>query len=143
MTSGAHGLLIFDGSCGFCTSCAQWIARRWPAASGVRAVPSQELASGELAELGLDRNDVTRSVWWCDGNRTVPGHRAIARALIATRTPWTVVGYLIAVPLRWPAALGYRVVARYRHRLPGGTPACAPRPLGGPTPPSPSARASG
>jgi hypothetical protein len=39
-------------------------------------------------------------------------------------------GFLLATPpFSIVAALGYNVLARYRHRLPGGTPACAlPRP---------------
>ena len=35
----------------------------------------------------------------------------------------------IQPPLRWLAPYLYRLIARNRHRLPGGTPACAIRPL--------------
>ena len=65
------------------------------------------------------------------------GHLAVARALHAAGGWRRVVGGAIAVPpLSWAAALGYRVVVRYRHRLPGTTssrstlrrllPLCAP-----------------
>ncbi|MGH9170291.1 MAG: hypothetical protein ACRD0Z_05400, partial [Acidimicrobiales bacterium] len=37
-------------------------------------------------------------------------------------------------PLRWLAAAVYPVVARVRHRLPGGTPACRVPVGGGPAP---------
>ncbi len=44
---------------------------------------------------------------------------------MATHGPWAVAGrILLAPPVSWVAPLGYRLVARYRHRLPGGTPAC-------------------
>ena len=36
---------------------------------------------------------------------------------------------LVTPPFSWAAALGYTLIARFRHRLPGGTAACAlPRP---------------
>jgi predicted DCC family thiol-disulfide oxidoreductase YuxK len=38
---------------------------------------------------------------------------------------WKAVGVVLQVPpISWLAALVYVVVAKNRHRLPGGTPAC-------------------
>jgi hypothetical protein len=37
---------------------------------------------------------------------------------------------LATPPFSIAAAIGYRLVARYRYLLPGGTPACAVRPAG-------------
>jgi len=40
--------------------------------------------------------------------------------------PWRFLGHLLVTPpFSWVAAVGYALVARYRHLLPGGTPACA------------------
>jgi predicted DCC family thiol-disulfide oxidoreductase YuxK len=114
-------LLIFDGDCSFCTSSAQWIEHRLP--DGVRVEPWQRL---ELDAFHLTEHDVTTAAYWVDDRGTTyRGHRSIAKALIAAGGPWKVVGALLLVPpISWLAALGYVVVAKNRHRLPGGTPAC-------------------
>jgi len=117
--------LIYDGDCGFCTSSAQWVARRWSGAESPTAIPWQHLPEGRAEQLHLTPDDFARSAWWVDGDRVEGGSRAVARALEATGGGWTVVGRILLVPpASWVAPLGYRVVARYRHRLPGGTPAC-------------------
>ena len=118
-------LLVYDGDCGFCTWSAAWIARRWPAERPPEAVPWQRLAPEVAARAGLTRSDFERAAWWIEGASSEEGSRAVASALAAARRPWSSVGRaLLAPPLSWLAPTGYRVVARYRHRLPGGTPAC-------------------
>jgi predicted DCC family thiol-disulfide oxidoreductase YuxK len=120
----ATPLLIFDGDCGFCTSCADWVAARWH--GNARAVPWQFLGTDELAAHGLTRDDVRAAAWWIDvdGNPS-RGHLAIARSL-AAGSGWTAaVGRVLLVPpFRWLGAAAYPLIARMRHRLPGGTPAC-------------------
>jgi predicted DCC family thiol-disulfide oxidoreductase YuxK len=115
--------LVYDGDCGFCTASARWIERRLRPA--VRVVPWQEL--DDLAAVGLTVDDVTRAAWWidADGHRH-EGHLAIGEALAAARTPrWRLVGRVILVPpFRWLGGPVYRLVARYRYRLPGATDAC-------------------
>lgn len=120
------GVLVYDGDCGFCTASAAWIARRWPAGNGPEAVPWQRLPPAVAARAGLTRGDLERAAWWIEGAaRPEEGPRAVAAALVAARRPWPMVGHaLSAPPLSWLAPSGYRIVARYRHRLPGGTPAC-------------------
>jgi predicted DCC family thiol-disulfide oxidoreductase YuxK len=117
-------VLIFDGDCGFCTSSAAWIARHW--AGPGRTVPWQRLGRDELAQLGLTVAQVQAAAWWVDGQgRTWRGHLAVARALTAASGGWGALGRIVLVPpVRWLAAAGYRLVTRYRYRLPGGTPAC-------------------
>ena len=117
--------LIYDGNCGFCTTSADWVSRRWTGDAAPAAVSSQELSEARAAELKLTADDLARSAWWADGTRVEGGSRAVARALMATHGPWAVVGRILLVPpMSWVATLGYRSVARHRHRLPGGTPAC-------------------
>lgn len=54
------------------------------------------------------------------------GAQAVARLLMRSGGAWAYLGALLTLaPVRPLAALGYRWVARNRHRLPGGTPACA------------------
>jgi predicted DCC family thiol-disulfide oxidoreductase YuxK len=119
-------VLVYDGDCGFCTSVAADISRRWrlPATS----VAWQSLGEDGLAELGLTPETAQQAAWWVDGEgRRFRGHLAVARALLAARGWRRVAGGAIAIPpLSWAAAVGYRLVVRYRHRLPGTTRACSP-----------------
>ncbi len=117
--------LIYDGDCGFCTTTAAWVSKHWPERDGTRAVPWQHLSSGEVLATTLSADELARAAWWIDGDCQEEGARAVARALIATEGPWAIVGkVLLHPPLAWLAPWGYRLVARYRSRLPGGTPAC-------------------
>jgi predicted DCC family thiol-disulfide oxidoreductase YuxK len=123
-TATAGALLIYDGDCAFCTSSANWVAARWR--GGATAVAWQTLTADELAAHALTLDDVRSAAWWIDaaGGRS-RGHLAIARAL-AAGTGWsaTVGRVLIVPPFRWVAAGLYPLIARWRYRLPGGTPAC-------------------
>ncbi len=115
-------MLIFDGDCGFCTTTANWIERRLPA--GTEVVPWQFV--DDLGAHGLSPEKANAQAWWIDPEgRLHGGHRAIGRALIATGGFWRVLGHIsIVPPVSWVGAVVYRVIARYRHRMPGGTPAC-------------------
>ena len=115
-------MLVFDGDCGFCTRCADWASARLPALTIV--VPWQRIP--DLAAVGLRPEDVTDAAWWIegDGDRR-RGADAIAQTLVMIGGVYRWVGRAMQLPgLSTMAAIGYRVVARYRHRLPGGTPAC-------------------
>ena len=116
--------MIYDGDCGFCTSSARWIAHRW--AGSVEAVPWQQFGVEGLVGLGLTEAEVGRSAWWLVPDQAPEGdHLAIIRALQAT-DGWTRrLGAVLAVPpFRWVSGALYPIVAKYRSRLPGGTPAC-------------------
>ena len=115
-------LLVFDGDCGFCTRSARWIQRKLP--DGVQVEPWQAL---DLDGLGLTVDDVTGAAWWLSPTQPRParGHEAIGWALAAAGGAWGTVGRLIVRrPGCWLARPVYALVARNRHRMPGGTPAC-------------------
>ncbi|MET7822287.1 thiol-disulfide oxidoreductase DCC family protein [Micromonospora zamorensis] len=113
---------VYDGDCAFCTQCAEFIARRIP--TGARVVPWQFT---DLDELGLTVVECEEAVQWvgADGARAA-GPDAIAKLLADSGPVWRIAGAgLRFPPVRagaWPV---YRWVARNRHRLPGGTAACA------------------
>lgn len=116
---------LYDGDCSFCTSCARF-AQRWvPTPADI--VPYQ---FADLPALGVTEAECEEAVQWVPdppGSRPpLAGPDAIAALLRTSHWAWRLVGWLLAIaPVRalaWPA---YRWVARNRHRLPGGTPACA------------------
>ncbi len=113
---------VYDGDCAFCTSCARFIERWIPTTAQV--VPWQ---FADLDALGLTVGQCEQAVQWvAPGRPTTAGPDAIAELLRASRYPWRPVGRVLGWwPVRrlaWPA---YRWVARNRHRMPGGTAACA------------------
>jgi predicted DCC family thiol-disulfide oxidoreductase YuxK len=117
--------LIFDGDCGFCKRSARWIASGWPP-DRAEAVSWQTLGPHGLEELGLSEADVRAAAWWIDaGGRPWRGHQAVARSLQLAKGWRRATGLgLMVPPLSWLARPGYYLVARYRYRLPGGSPAC-------------------
>ncbi|MFC4020746.1 thiol-disulfide oxidoreductase DCC family protein [Micromonospora sp. GCM10011542] len=113
---------VYDGDCAFCTKCAQFIERRIP--TGARVLPWQ---FADLDALGLTAAECEEAVQWvgADGSRAA-GPDAIAKLLRDSGPLWRMAGAGLQFPparaAAWPA---YRWVARNRHRLPGGTAACA------------------
>jgi predicted DCC family thiol-disulfide oxidoreductase YuxK len=117
-------VLIYDGDCGFCTTAAQWIQARWSQPED-RIVPWQFLCAEERDAMGLTIEQASQRAYWWDSSELFGAERAIARALRAARFPWRPLGYLLDLPgVRSVAHPVYLLVAKYRHRLPGGTPAC-------------------
>jgi predicted DCC family thiol-disulfide oxidoreductase YuxK len=122
----AGTVLIFDGDCGFCTTWVNILRDRLPWFP--EAVPWQW---ADLDALGLTRDDVRDFAWYVAPKRSYAGAMCFAAILRAQpRIELRFAGHLLATfPFSIAAALAYNVIARYRHVLPGGTPACAlPRP---------------
>jgi predicted DCC family thiol-disulfide oxidoreductase YuxK len=118
-------VLVFDGDCAFCTSCARLLERIGPEAD----VVAWQVA--DLDELGITAAQAAEAVRWIEPDGTVrSGHEAVAAALRTTaNSVWRAFGRALLLPGLSPlAAASYRLIARNRHRLPGGTPACASGP---------------
>lgn len=127
-------VLIYDGDCAFCQRCLDW---------GLRTLPdfpqAFSYASIQPERFGLTLEDVQQSIWLIDptagierrqrGRAQWSGHLAAARILeqqpLKSRFGfgWRMFGYALHVsgPI---GALGYRLIAKNRHRLPGATVAC-------------------
>jgi predicted DCC family thiol-disulfide oxidoreductase YuxK len=120
---------LYDGDCAFCSSCVRFIERFIPTPATIS--PWQFAA---LDALGVDVAAAGDAVLWIEPGRPVlAGPAAIARLLrTSPRRVWRPVGAVLALrpvtALAWPV---YRWVARNRHRLPGGTAACALPPRAG------------
>ncbi len=114
---------LYDGDCAFCSSCVRFIERYVPTSAAV--TPWQ---FADLAALGVSGAAAAEAVQWVEPGRPVlAGPVAIARLLrTSRRRAWRPAGVLLGLrpvtALAWPV---YRWVARNRHRLPGGTAACA------------------
>jgi predicted DCC family thiol-disulfide oxidoreductase YuxK len=116
-------LLVYDGDCMFGSSVAGWVAAQWDGRP--RAVPWQRLAPAQLDAIGLSAADMRAAAWWVDARGRHRGHLAIARALVAAGGwPGALGQVLLVPPFRSLGAAAYPVIARWRHRLPGGTPSC-------------------
>jgi predicted DCC family thiol-disulfide oxidoreductase YuxK len=117
-------ILVYDGNCGFCTSVAMKISDRWRVPA--KASSWQDLGGDGLAELGLTPADGQKAAWWVDSDgRLFEGYLAVAKSLIAAQGWRGAVGKMILIPpVGGVAAVGYRIVVRNRHRLPGSTNAC-------------------
>ncbi|WP_428985933.1 thiol-disulfide oxidoreductase DCC family protein [Streptomyces pyxinicus] len=115
-------VLVYDGDCGFCTASVA-LARRW-----IR--PRCDIAArqwADLEDLGVapERAEY-EALWVTPDGRVCGGAQAVAGLLSSARGVWPVAGAVLRLPpVRWAAHGVYRLVARNRHRLPGGTPACA------------------
>lgn len=114
--------LIFDGDCAFCTRCVEWAKDHFGRVPII--IPWQQ---ADLPALGLTPEQCETAVQFVDdGGRIGSGEVAVARLLIFAGKGWQVLGRVMLIPgIRHICGLGYRWVARNRHRLPGGTAACA------------------
>lgn len=115
-------VLIFDGDCGFCTTTANYIK----AHSSV-AIEIQPWQWIELADFGLTKEQASAKVQLVVDGQVYAGHKSFAMILRIQKQWWfKLLGAILVIPpFSWGARLGYFYVAKYRHKLPGGTPACA------------------
>lgn len=116
-----HSVLLYDGDCSFCSSCARLIERRIRPRATV--VPFQ---LAELGELGVSEAQAAEALQWVDADGAVrSGHEAVAAMLSTAGPAWRLLGRLLTLPVASKlAAAAYELIAANRRRLPGGTPAC-------------------
>ena len=121
MNKSDTAVLIFDGDCGFCTTTANYIEKN--SATPIEIHPWTWV---ELADYGLTAEVAAAKVQVFAGGKTYAGHKAFAKLLRLQKRWWFKVlgGLMVTPPFSWGARLAYYSVAKYRHKLPGGTPAC-------------------
>lgn len=113
-------IFIFDGDCSFCSSSARLLDRL--TRQNLNIQPYQFL---DLEALSIRLEDAQSAVQFLHKGERYSGARAIGEALVVAKTAWSVAGWLIKAPVVLSfAELVYLLVAKNRHRLPGGTPAC-------------------
>lgn len=121
MTKSETAVLIFDGDCGFCTTTANYIKKH--SSTPIEIHPWQWV---ELRDYGLTREQAAAKVQMVVNGKVYSGHKGFAKMLRLQKQWWFKLLGALAVtpPFSWGARLGYYFVAKYRHKLPGGTPAC-------------------
>lgn len=114
-------VVVYDGDCGLCVKWVNWLSQNlpvWP-----KTVASQSI---DLDQWGLSTEDVRDFAWVLTPSIHLAG--AGAFSFLLRHQPhllWRFAGHLMNTwPFSWVAALGYLVISRNRHRLPGGTPQC-------------------
>ncbi|MFE9401368.1 thiol-disulfide oxidoreductase DCC family protein [Streptomyces sp. NPDC006530] len=124
-------VLVYDGDCAFCTSCAAFVERRVRPRSAI--TPWQ---FADLDALGVTEPRARYELLWVTPGGVVHGGaRAVAELLLSAGRGWAPLGAVLTLPLvRRLAHVVYRLVADNRQRLPGGTAACAVRRAPGPRP---------
>jgi predicted DCC family thiol-disulfide oxidoreductase YuxK len=115
-------VLVFDGDCAFCSSAVragQRLIGRMP------TVIAYQFA--DLPSLGLTPEECAAALRYvARDHRVYAGEDAVAALLLGAGRGWWFLGAFIRLPgVHWIAGVAYRWVARNRHRLPGGTPACS------------------
>ena len=116
-------VLLFDGDCAFCSSCARWLEAHVPSPVTVQAWQWTDL---DALGVGIDEVDV--AVVFVDVTlERSAGPEALARVLrLSTSGFWRMAGRVLAMRptlvVTWPL---YRAIARNRHRMPGGTAQCS------------------
>ncbi|WP_433784756.1 thiol-disulfide oxidoreductase DCC family protein [Actinomycetospora sp. CA-101289] len=123
---GYAGRLVFDGECGFCTRCVDWLRRLDPQGK-IDVQPFQ--AEGVPASIGATVEECQGAVQFLgpDGVRRsgADAVNAVLAVLTGTALPSTL--YRASSGLQERA---YRWVADHRSRFPGTTPHCQRAPQG-------------
>lgn len=122
---GDYGRLLYDADCAFCQSSLRRLRRVVPSFP-----PATAWWSVDIGEWGLVRQDCEARIYWVEpAHPPVGGAMAFASALAASRGLGPAAASILRLPVvRTVAEWTYRVVARYRHRLPGATSSCAVSP---------------
>ena len=122
MTESRGGIVLFDGTCGFCEASVRFIASRDPGGYFRFGASQSPRAAEILAAYGLTREQTKSIVLIEDGQVYL---RSTASLRIAKRLtfPWHLAGVFLLVPRPLRDAV-YAVVARVRKRLAGSSNAC-------------------
>ena len=127
---GGRLLVAFDGRCGFCNALVRWLMRR-DRRDLLRFVALEsEKVAGVLERhklSGLDSGAGTMMVVRDAGEAresVLVRSDAVVALLRELRQPWPVVGGVLGWIPRPVRDLGYRVIARWRHRILGRLESC-------------------
>jgi predicted DCC family thiol-disulfide oxidoreductase YuxK len=117
-----HGIVLFDGTCGFCERSVTFIAKRDSSAYFRFGASQTPQAEALLARHGVTRA-TARSMILIEGDRVYLRSTASLRIASRLSFPWSLLRVLLFVPVPLRDAV-YRVIAAIRHRIAGRSNAC-------------------
>ena len=122
MSRHASDFLIWDGDCAFCARSVGFINRH--IATDARLIAYQK---ADLKSLGLTAQQCSAALQWVSRDATIrSGSRAVAALLQSSSLGWKILGVAIDLPVvRLISSAIYKIIAKNRRHLPGGTDACA------------------
>jgi predicted DCC family thiol-disulfide oxidoreductase YuxK len=114
-------VLVYDGSCGFCSRSVQFILRHEQRHDLLFVTRDSPLGQDLRRHFHLEG---VESMLWISGDQASIESNAVLRAARYLGAPWSAfatLGSLVPSPLRnWV----YRLIARYRRRLAANTTTC-------------------
>ncbi len=115
------GILVVDGDCGFCIASVTWIKKNW-----VENLNFIEYQKADLPRLGLSEEDCRKEVQFVHENRTFSGAAAYPKLLkLAPKRSVRFLGSFLGAPfIRIFVRMAYKLIARNRSKLPGGSAYC-------------------
>jgi len=123
-------LLLYDGRCGFCASSVQFVLRHESRRRTLRFAPLDSAIGLEVRGRHPSIEGID-SVVWVEPPETAGGtERVLVRSTAVLRVlrylggAWSALARLAAIIPRAVADSGYDFVARHRHQLTRGNPAC-------------------
>lgn len=119
-------MFLYDADCGFCTATVNRIRRFFPRVD-FRASRTVDLAQFNLTER--DTQERAYLIVPAADNSTAPTIYQGGRAITGLAASWGRPGRIIATvlgfrPVALPIEIVYKLVARNRHKLPGGGDSC-------------------
>lgn len=122
----ASGVLLYDGDCGFCTASARWLEARLGPFDGLKWPVVRPWHPDDEQRYGITPAEADLEIHWVDPSGGISGGADAVLAYGRTGAGiWPWLSRLLGLPLAVQLTrAGYRLIARNRHRLPGGTATC-------------------
>ena len=127
--SDSAALLLYDGTCGFCAESVQFVLRHDRRRQTLRFSSLQGPTAAEIRSRHPELDAVDSVIWFEPADGTHPEtllikSSAALRVLRYLGGAWRPLGALAAIVPRAVRDAIYDLVARHRHRLIRGGPAC-------------------
>lgn len=125
----AAAVLLFDGTCGFCARSVQFVLQHDRRRGTLRFASLESAMGRDLRRRHPELGSVDTVIWFEPGDATrtelvAVRSAAVLRVLRYLGGPWPVLAALGTIVPRALRDRVYDVVARYRHQLVRGGPAC-------------------
>lgn len=109
-------VVYYDGTCGICNALAKWSGQNLKFLTSLNFKPYQLIDRASNPAL-FERAQKSVVVKLVDGEELVHA-RAVGAILLRLKFPWAWSGWIFITPLLWPmTTVGYRLFARYRHKI--------------------------